>query len=268
VALGNLCIGVELLVKALVGSGNLSLIFVNLPVELKTHFVSAGDTKPSVDTKPHEVEFHAGRYKTIEFEPALKLFYAFRPHLKPELDPHTKFLLRYRNKGLHSIIRESEQFAVDRIAFIALKLLDNLRKCTKLGLGRWEPTEEDMEFLRQYESHRVDRVKKSMDEAQKRAKTAPRREISVEALDYWHELPTSCPVCGQQAILDGYTSLEGTEVPTPEEPFLVFVAGAINCSTCGLSLDGIKELELAGVKTIHNRRDDCPRWCREQGPDY
>lgn len=268
VALGNLCIGIELLIKAYVATGNLSLIFVDLPVELKTHLVSKGGTKPNVDTKPLEIEFRAGRYKTIEFEPALKLFYAFKPDLKPELDSHTKFLRQFRNRCLHSFIRDSEQFAMDRVAYVALRLLENIHSCPQLGLGRWVPTAEDTLFLGEYEENRVARVEKALADARQQAKTATPKEPAFTSLD-WDTYIASCPACNHQALLGGFTrsgsGLAGDEAPDPD---LIFVATALYCETCGLRLEDVEELRLAGIKLIHRRPDDYDRWCHDQGPDY
>jgi hypothetical protein len=53
-------------------------------------------------------------------------------------------------------------------------------------------------------------------------------------------------------------------------PYLIFLADTFQCDGCGISLDDVEELKLAGMDIVYQRSDsDMDKWWAEQEPtDY
>lgn len=78
----------------------------------------------------------------------------------------------------------------------------------------------------------------------------------------------ACPICESWGILNGYTEDDLVEDEDGAFPALGFFAEAFNCDECGLSLEDVEELKLAGIDTHYDRSDDIDRWFAEQGNPY
>lgn len=55
-----------------------------------------------------------------------------------------------------------------------------------------------------------------------------------------------------------------------ENPYLVFFAYTFQCDECGIRLDDVEELRLAGMDIVYMRSDrDMTKWMAEhEPPDY
>lgn len=262
-AMGNLCVGVELLLKSFIASGNITLVFRDMPQELRALLVCKGEPSPKVDMTPHAMDLVSGKFKTIDFNQTVSLFFAFKPNLKGAHHAHLKHLSLFRNKSLHGLYPSFEVYAVERAAFTAIDLVSALRESGELDLRFVALEKDDHVFHSQFPADRINRVKKALEEATVRAKAKPDGQSYVDAQG-WEEYAGVCPVCHEEILLEGYTE------PVIEEAaeggfceFLFFEAESFECTNCGLNLLDSDELRLAGVERSYDRSSEFNQWYAE-----
>ena len=259
-AMGNLCIGIELLLKSFIASGNLSLVFTGLPQELRAYLVCAGEPAPKVNMRPHLMDLVSGRFKTIDFAQTVSQFFVFKPDLKDAHHAHLKLLSQFRNKSLHGLYPSIEMFAVERSAFTVIDIVSSLQKSGEVDLTLFCFEGQDTAFHRQFPSVQIDHVKRALDQATKKAKDRSTSRTSVDA-DGWDEYVGECPVCHNEALLEGNTDYGVEETAEGEfDDFLTFIAESLKCDACGLYLQDPEELRLAGVERSYERSTRMNQW--------
>jgi hypothetical protein len=173
IALGNLAIAVELMLKTLIAKNNLGLIFKNLPLELKVVLSCPQNIPESFNWRRYDIDLRSYEFKTIDLNECISCFYIFFPDLRQTLQPHLKFLSSVRNMSLHSAFPSFQQYELDRVAFLALQIFKILSDNKVLELFSYLPSDKDSKFLDDFRAERIERVKKAIENAKKKS-----REIS------------------------------------------------------------------------------------------
>jgi len=261
VALANLCVGIELLVKAYVASHNLALLFVGLPLKSRARLLCPNSMPAGSKWDALELDLKAALYKTIDLGDAVALLYIFRPELKQDLHAHMRMIQKYRSVAVHSLCPSFERYAAERVAYVALRLAKTFADSGDITIAHSFLDQNNQRFLTQFDEKRIKRVKKAIEEAMEKARRSPRETRWVSA-DGWDEYEGKCPICGNGTLIEGYTELEAEQVDEGEwDQYLVFHADRMKCSFCGLTLEDSWELDLAGVDTEYVRDGGVDRWC-------
>ena len=85
--LGNLCISVELMLKTLISKKCFSFLFTNLPQELELKITYGEKLKIYLETG-EEKDLEHFKYKTIEIDKSISIFYTLYSKQKQEFKPY------------------------------------------------------------------------------------------------------------------------------------------------------------------------------------
>jgi hypothetical protein len=268
VPLGILSISIELMLKTFILSNSFIVIFKDIPLELRLLLTSPSNIPESFKWRKYDIDLKSFSYKTLELEEIISCFFILRPDLKQQFKSHLRFLSKYRNASIHLALPSFQKYELDRTAFLALEILKVI-KDIELSSFKWHIlSEQDNRFLEIFQEERIERVRKVIEESQKKSRTID-HEQSYISLDDWDIYVKSCPICGNDAIFIGYTELKYDENEDGDlSPYLEFYADSFECEECGLSLKDIDELKLAGMDIILDRAGDTEKWLGEMGDDY
>ena len=259
VAVGNLSISVELMLKCFIAKKNLSLLFKGLPLEAKVMLTCLSDLPSNFNTKNIVIDFKAGAYPTIELDECIATLYIFSPELRQSLQSHLKYIARTRNASVHSIIPAIHSYETERVAYTALKLYEAFSAAETFGYKTYSLSKTDTEFLARFDSERIERVQKSIEQAKERSKKIAQSSSITLSDDDWYFCVMTCPVCGSDGIAEGQTEIsqgepdQNGELP---EPMLWFFPDSFQCDDCGLRLNDYTELTLAGAQLHDQSRFD------------
>ncbi len=137
------------------------------------------------------------------------------------------------------------------------------------GCFRWLKLQgADVNFLKEFQIERIERVRKVIDGAKEKSRKIPHKYAHI-SLDDWDNYVISCPICGNDAILDGYTEISGDANEDGDvSPVLDFFANSFRCESCGLQLEDVEKLKLASIDTVYDRNDELDKWFSEMGDGY
>lgn len=273
VSLANLCIGIELLVKAYLAKQNLSLIFVKLPPSTKV-FITCPESAPeNFNWSGYSVILRTGSFKTINMKDAFSMLIALRPNIKPQIDAHIKILSEYRNAAVHNICAKFDLHIVERAAYVSIELMQSFIASNDLEIPSFYITENDRSFLKQFSKVRSEQVRQKLNNAVENAKNLSLEYNGIDPQG-WEEHEGICPVCKRDVLLHGRTELDTEWVvdrsaeDASEEPYLTFFAEEMECESCGLRLEDSEELSLAGVEIAYDKTDSIHQWLYEEYGDW
>ena len=252
VALGNLGIAVELMLKAFIVKSSPLLLFKGMPIELQVLFACPDSLPRDFNRRPYDIDLRSFKYETKGLDECISLFYVLLPEHKQELYSHFQLLSRYRNASVHSALPSFQNYEVERFAFLALRLLLILQSLKIISEFGHISTKDDKQFLSAFKIERIDRVKNKIEDAKEKSKHIPTGRSSL-SVDGWESYVTQCPICESDGVLSGYTDIH---VEGPEEDLdasLDFFADGFTCEDCGLQLDDTEELKLAGIDLHYDR---------------
>lgn len=257
-AVGNLCIAVELLLKATVAQKAFRYLYANIPIEVQLMLTNPDALDKSFSPRRFSNELKAfQQYSTIELNPAISLFYQFFPSKKQEFKPYFSLLSSIRNVSVHAALPSFQRYDLDRVAYVATKLFSYAEKKKIFPYFYLIFDEKTQSFIKNYDSERIERVQKSIELARKKSKEIEHYGTMISSSDEWEYMVISCPVCGSDAFIGGYTEEDGN----PEDgPGLLFYGDSFECEDCGLELFDTEELELAGIETFHDRSDEIEKF--------
>ncbi len=258
-ALGNLGIAIELMLKTFIISNNPVLIFKDLPIELQVLFSCPGSLPKGFNLRPYDIDLRSFKYNTKELNDCISLFYVLLPEHKQELNAYMQLLSRYRNASVHSVLPSFQSFEVQRVAFLALRLLSLLQSRKIISEYAHIITKDDKQFISTFKLDRIDRVKKMIEAAKEKSKHMSSGSVSI-IVDDWRSYVTQCPICKFDAILSGYTDVHVEGHDESPDISLDFFADGFMCGECGLRLNDIEELKLAGIESFYDRSDELDAW--------
>ncbi|MCC6962907.1 MAG: hypothetical protein IT585_06615 [candidate division Zixibacteria bacterium] len=264
VALGNLAIAVELMLKSYLSRKNFLSIFEGGSTEFRFMFSTPVELPADFNWRTHWETLRSNAIPTIGMDKAISAFYVFRPDLKPSLSPHARFLSTVRNASVHAILPSFQRYDLERTAFLALSFLRDMAGVQELELAWTRAPKEYAAILTEFESTRVEKVRKRIEAA--RTKCSRGLNLgSTEIPEGWEFYTTHCPVCANFALVQGYTQLDAVPGTDLTGAKLNFRAGLLFCGACELKLDDSEELRLAGASPIIDRTSDLGHWLWEEG---
>ncbi len=272
VAIGNLAIAIELLLKAFIAKKSLLLLFKNLPFELCCAIAAPEAMPESFRKAPYEIDLKSSAYKSLKLNEAIATFSIFFPDMKKRLASHLNFLSRHRNTCVHAALPDFREYEMERTAFLFLTLVEHLKEKEPELLNPFDLGEDKLnkQFLERFDEERLNRVHSKIEAAREKAKELT--EKPSLSSDEWDWCPVECPVCGSDGILTGETQAKikyeeyGDEIIEAYRT-LSFIGEGFGCSECGLTLIDFDELKIAGIDPDVDRSDELDRWDVEYNTD-
>ena len=268
VPLGILGISIELMLKSFIADKNINLIFTDIPFELKALLSNPKTISNKFKWRQYDIDLQSFTYKTIELDKCISGLFIYRPELKQELKPHFQFISKYRNASVHLVLPSFRKYELDRTVFLSLEIAQ-LLFIDNTGHFKWFKLEkDDIEFLNEFKIERIERVRKVIESAKEKSRKISHKFTHI-LLNEWDNFVTKCPICGNDAILDGFTELSGEADDDGDmSPALNFFANSFECGSCGLKLEDAEELKLASIDILYDRYEDLEKWSSEMGDDY
>lgn len=252
-AIGNLCISIEFMLKYIVAKEIFPFLYRGLPDDMQM-MINFPD-KFNKSERYFASDLKNFKNKTIKFDKAVGYFYKLFPKQKNKFKPYLSEISHIRNKSVHALLPNFQQFDLERVLYISLLLY-------KFFLDEGYYTSDSKiktDFIKEYNNKKVSRVKKAIEKAKRNTKQIKDSDKKIE-LNGWDELITECPVCQSQAKLFGYTNLDCDSSGCA----LTFYAEEFKCEKCDLKLNDYKELDFAGIKTIYNRNESLNSWFKDK----
>jgi hypothetical protein len=264
-ALGNLAISLELKLKAFIASKNLLFLFKSVPNEVRILLVCPETLPEEFNWKPFDIDFKSAKYQTIELDECLALLYIFIPGIRQQFQPHLKLISAARNTSVHSILPSFHKYELERAAYITLRVFELIDSQTNNWYYAYRKSENDNRFMSSFQEERIEQVKKAIEIAKEKAKSLSTKynPIGISPTQ-WEIFIAPCPICENDAYFTGDTELGYSK---DGEPYLDFLPYDLECEECGLKLNDIEELELAGISSRFDRGDDLEQYLEDERED-
>jgi hypothetical protein len=224
-ALGNLSISIELMLKSIIAKKSIHLLFTNLPLDLEVKLTSEDVRKKNKIRRVNELSMKYFKFKSIELDKAISIFYTYFPELKQELKPYFNLFSSIRNISVHGAFPVFQKYDLERIAYLSLRILGILKEEKISGFGFHKLTNKDNDFFKRYDSNRIERVKKAIENAKNKSEKID--YWSSSDLNEWEFYITSCPVCDCDGTLTGSTEFECEHDVEGQTCWLYFYADSI-----------------------------------------
>lgn len=261
-AIGNLCIGVELLLKAVVAEKALAMLYSGLPDEAMLLLCYPDSLTDVHNSLSYANDLKYFTFKAIEIDKAVSLFYHFYPELKQEYKSFLSSLSSIRNISVHASVPDFQRYEMESIAYHSTKLFMKLSEIKVFKFFSIALEKKTENFIKYYEEEKVKKVKLALEAARKKVKSG-KIEICTIYCNDWDSMSQECPICGSSGTLVGETDESSDENGIT----LTFECDAFSCEACGLELEDYEELTLANIDTSIDRDNDVDKWCREKGYD-
>jgi hypothetical protein len=264
-ALGMLATGAELAVKAYIAEKDLGLIFRELPPDARV-YLSCPETVPHFfQWRRYEPDIRTDRFPTLNLGECIDCFYIFFPHHKQLLMPHLVSLLRWGFASRHTTLPDIGAFEFERTGYAVLQMLSLLAGEETSRLIYYSLTDRDRQFIDSFDGRRVERVNYALEQAKSDLTSSDDAGVVAIVARDWETHVTPCPVCGYNGYLKGYTEIALGRDDDGVRPTLDFFATTFSCDVCGLQLNDLEELKLAGMGLLYDRANDLGRWFHEHG---
>jgi hypothetical protein len=257
-AVGNLCIAIELLLKAIVAQKAFRYLYSNIPVEVQLMLTNPESLDSSFKPRKFSNELKSFQnYNTIELAQAISFFYNFFPSKKQEYKPYLTLISSIRNISVHAALPRFQRYDLERVAYISTIIFDFAVNEKVFSYFYSLISEKNNTFLKNYDCNRIERVQKAIDLARNKSKEIEHLGTMILSSNEWEYMVISCPVCGSDAFINGYTDEYANG---EDEPGLMFYADSFQCEDCGLELIDSQELRLAGINLCHDRSEEIDRF--------
>jgi len=274
IAIGNLSISIELMLKTTIANKCFPFLYQGLPKELQLHLFYPDIFENQSHAYVNELKSFSDKFKTIELNEAIGLFYNLYPQEKDYFQPYFISLSQFRNNSVHAFIPGHDIYILGRIKYLALSLYRFLLEehiFTSLMPG--DIIYRNLPFTEVFERDLNSKVTEKVKKSKERSKGLRNQGNTpvIPAEERWDKYIISCEICHSDAILNGKTEF------TPEREYesdgeyfvlmLDFRASSFHCEICGLKLEDPKELDLVGISKIYSRNDEVDEWMEANGID-
>lgn len=237
--IGNCAIALELMIKAWIASVDLQLLYNCFPREFNYIVVTANEDK----FKPYRMEILDGKYKAIELNECISLFKShFSEQVRP-ISSHLKEISRIRNICIHSFLAEFNVYQVDRVIYLTLIVYKIFEEAGLFEYLKYNLTNDDTNFINTFNESRIKRVEDKLKKAKLNSKNVNLNHKEINENNEGCEV--QCPICKSNAIATGEKKYH------KDEGLIEFFADSFKCYGCGLQLDDLREMELAGVEDYY-----------------
>ncbi|KAA8996334.1 hypothetical protein F4V43_18665 [Paenibacillus spiritus] len=265
VIVGNLCISIELMLKAVIAKETFIFIYSGLSDELAMAL-----TYPDKVTTTYNFVNELSTFKkpkSIEFNEAVSRFYKIFPEQKALFDTFLSNISDIRNNSVHAYLPKYNKHQLERIVFTAIKLhrFLNEKKYFEFDIDNSGRSRFEYQFLKDFEQESGNSFEKKIKEAKEKSKKTmlSNIEIAVSNTD-WNRFVTPCPICQSKAILTGETDILQEEVIDDDMQGnyrnsmierLEFTPISFECVSCELKLNGLMELQFASLEKPLDRSE-------------
>lgn len=259
-SLGNISIAVELLLKTCLAKKCPKYLFVGLPLEIElklTYPKEFGDLKSIQRRDLNNFDF-----KSEQFNKCISIFLLLYPRTKQPLKPYFNFICDVRNSAVHGIVPHFQRMDLDRSAHLLLAISELLVEKKIVNSSLFKLHEMDIKFKESYNKERIERIKKIIDSAKKKAKCI-KSETMILFNESWEDRLTTCPICKSDAFLSGYCDFEYEKTYDGADAFLTFYGESFECETCGLKLFDQEELTYSGIELTKDLSDLIPEYLQD-----
>ncbi len=265
--IGTLSIAIELMIKALIAKYHPVLLFKDLPIEIKVLFICPQIVTTGAHWRRFDIDIRSSTFKMIELDECISIFYVLFSKKKQLYQPYFKLLASCRNVSIHASMPSFQNYDQDRTVYLALDVYQFIKDQGVFDVYSYGITKADKAFLESYDTERAERVRRKIEAAKRKSKEITHEECLV-SIEGWEHFVTKCPVCNSDGVLEGNTEpwMEATSEYV-EETGLTFSANSFKCDECGLVLDDVAELSLAGMKDTYDRSAEADKYFEEYQPD-
>ncbi|MGN7761631.1 hypothetical protein [Paenibacillus sp. 22594] len=271
VIIGNLCISIELMLKAIIAQEAFIFLYSGLPDEIAMALTYPDKVK-AYNFASELTSFK--KPKSIEFNEAITRFYKLYPERKKEFSGYLDNISDIRNNSVHTYLPKYYKHQLDRIVYTTIKVHDFCCEIKMyfdqiLGKDNFE-----MKFMEEYKKSRVEEYEKKIGDAKNKTKsTGLDAQNNSIFSDEWNKIQETCPICKSKAILHGETVFlqeeeliedlwDNSKIMILE--YLKFNPASFECSVCGLLLEDIIELEFASLDVAIDRSELMEDWKKEK----
>lgn len=263
-AIGMLCIAVELLLKAVIAKKAFRHLYTNIPTEIQLLMGYPESLPKSINPRQFLHDIQGFKYKTVEFNEAVSLFYKFYPEKKQEFKPYFSLMSLSRNISIHGAFPSIQRYDLDRIAFISTKLFTFIEDQKIFKYFSIYSDEKTTKFIDNYQEKKIKRVQSAIESAKTKSKKIDYlASFILSSSNKWETMIEKCPVCGSDATFGGFTE----EYQDGTISGLTFFCDYFFCHECGLELNDYEEIELAGMENFYDRSELLDDWRYESYHD-
>jgi len=262
VAIGNICIAVELVIKSFAAKIHPLLLFKNLPEDLRLYLLNSEKPPESLKINNRVALFSKlDEFETIDFSKCISLIDTYKPVFYKEFKNYFKDIVIIRNNCIHSSFHEYNKIHYDRFAYLAILLFEVLNEdiCSP-SIKSLLSLENIIRFKTIYKDAIAQRLHEKIIQA--RQKKAEKDNSIVTICDPFSEYPYECPICESSIIINGSTNAhyQVDEDGMPVDVELYFEPENFICKKCGLEIDDFEEFLLLDMDTDYDLSDYKEEW--------
>jgi hypothetical protein len=241
-ALGNMCVGLELMIKAYVASRSPFLVFAKLSPEQSARIAQFLEDTEKFPWERVNALLAGSAARSIGFEEAVQFFEEFFPGEKEKIAADLRILRYARNAAVHFVLPEFHQHELRRAAFVGVAVHDVIL-AARADHRAFSPGQIDADlraFVKNYKKDKAAKVQEKLAAAAKKGAQLKGTTFMMVWGDQVRE--ANCVVCGNDGVATGFVDKDHANR----------VAGiyfdTFECESCGLKLEDSEELEMAGME--------------------
>jgi uncharacterized ferredoxin-like protein len=240
-AVANMAIGIKLMCKSYLAAANPLLIFNKVDADIAWAVHKPGYRFDEIPYERIHTLMEAGGSKTIGLSGCIELLQTRFPKKVQSLGEWRRRLASWRAICVHFVMPDVETRAVQRVAFAALSIAQLLSEESPDSLRKFWLTDEDKDFLTQFDKEKAADLDARVNAAKKKVKNMKGRVLIGLFADDGREL--TCEICGNDGIAYGERSIE--------DGYEMLFLSEFKCDECGLELYDANEMAQCGFETVH-----------------
>jgi hypothetical protein len=163
--------------------------------------------------------------------------------------------------SVHGSIPDYHKHELERIAYYTTKLFEYILHEKKVfGYPYLRFKTATINFIEYYKDEKNNKVRKKLKDAAEKVKKGTLEETKLYD-ENWETIHVECPICGKKGNCFGETE---ESILSEDEIDLIFECDSFECSSCGLKLNDVEELSLAGMETSIEINDLMSFWLFER----
>jgi hypothetical protein len=263
-AFGTLAAALEWTLKCVLADRNVSGVFRNMPPEARILLAAPERVPEFFQWRNATVDLSPAECETIDLAECAAGYYICFPHMKQLLLPYLSFVAGQAAAGRRTILPPLTPHEFARSGYAAVRTVISLEQDAAYAEHvAFSPGEEGRRFVDEFDALRIARVAEAV-KCARIAVSKRTKETRCPSPEGWNALAADCPACGEKGVFEGYSELSSGDEDTIGSG-LDFFAVSFCCPGCGLALEDVEELKLAGMGMIHDRTGELDRWIAEHG---
>ncbi|OIQ17220.1 MAG: hypothetical protein BM556_13485 [Bacteriovorax sp. MedPE-SWde] len=240
--LGNVCIAVELAMKAYLANKSLTLVYEKLPDKLHITLLCQDEFLLTDSWS----DILNDKMRSISFDRCIVLISTILSDKSKECSVFSKYiseLKSVRNNSVHSVMSVDNPVVFIATIFSSMKVLEILLAGIPEDTGlhdMWKDYSES-DFYNNQNEKLLAKVKGKINTARNSKKFNTQIPLVQNEFE---EVLYDCPACSSKALLSG--TIYRTDAVSEFDPVVLYTE-KLKCNSCTLLLDDYEELELAKI---------------------